>query len=230
MSDFAYHLIVLTHGDSPVLQETLDSFREHVSPAPSSAVIVYDGPTPLVTVDEWHIATAPEPQGFCRATRAAWVAGGLGEHEFVFYLEHDFRFLREVDLRPIARVLDLNKKSLAQMSFLRGPINSQEREAGGVIGKHRARGDEFHERYYADSSGSMRAGHVYCWQEHHAFFTTNPSLMRGQFMRENPWPRVASQCEGKFGLRLRELGYNFGIWGEGDPWIEHLEAPRGYGY
>ena len=64
-------------------------------------------------------------------------------------------------------------------------------------------------------------------------FTTNPSLMRRQFMAENPWPAEYDQrCEGLFGIDLRERGYSFGAWGSGEPWVRHLgrRDRSGWGY
>jgi hypothetical protein len=66
---------------------------------------------------------------------------------------------------------------------------------------------------------------------HRSFFSTNPSLLRRDFMVENPWPADGEPfCEGRFGLELVQKGYSFGIWGDGDIWVDHIGRREGFGY
>jgi hypothetical protein len=50
-------------------------------------------------------------------------------------------------------------------------------------------------------------------------------------MLENPWPAdVAAECEGRFGFELVERGYEFGYWGNGERWVDHIGVRTGKGY
>lgn len=241
-----YRLIVLTHGDSATLSPTIESFRRAVSPAPVERWLIVDRPVAETATEENPEWVDPyfDPdhtvflggRGFCEATWEAWnvwAAGAdqigsaiieravdLEDVDFVFWLEHDFTFLRLVDLEALAEELDYDP-TLAQMALIRGPANERERALGGLV-------------------ASWQFPHVLTWTHtraeahpyllHHGYFTTNPSLMRLDFMRENPWPNAPAECEGKFGIELRERGYRFGAWGDGDQWVEHIGERTGHGY
>lgn len=215
-----YRLVVLTHGDCEPLLSTIDSFCENVSPLPTSMYIHVDGPTvdvpvPTTSIRSVEIALAEPARGFCGSCRAAWAEATRGGHEFVFWLEHDFRFTQPVDLEQLASVLDANPQ-LAQMALMRQAVNKKEWDAGGLVG---SRPGQF----------EPRGG----WLEQRAFLTTNPSLMKREFMVKNPWPDPAempSECEGMFGIHLREQGYSFGMWGAGEVWVVHTGARTGWGY
>lgn len=227
-----YLVSVLTHGEnSDVLSKTIASFDEMVTPAPKARLMVRDGPCPNPTLTpntEWSILPIPIQTGFCFACSEMWVtASALAiEHkiDYVFWLEHDFSFLRRVDLNVMAEILDANT-DLAQITLMRDSVNDEERNSGGVVGKHRQRGDAFEQMktYHEDGSHSG-------WIKHSAFFTTNPMLMTAQFMLENPWPSHERECEGKFGIELRERGFCFGAMGNGEPWVEHHGIRNGWGY
>ena len=171
----------------------------------------------------WRCVALQSQLGFCKATRALWEVAVETDCEYVFWLEHDFVFQREVDLRELADVLD-DHRSLAQMSLMRQPISPREVEAGGVVKNHERMSDEF----YSHISGPLTERRE--WLSHEAYFTTNPSLMRRQFMADTMWPREDAECEGRFGLQLKEAGYSFGIWGDGSPWVEHIGQRDGHGY
>lgn len=221
-----YRLVVLTHGDhGDTLRATLESFHEHVTPKPSEYVCIRDGYGALPPINPdgqtWRGVVLMPQQGFCAATRAAWRAASLPGVEYVFWLEHDFRFLRPVDVNAMVRVLGTSP-ALAQVSLLRGPENRAERHAGSVLGPLRRKGREFHARELLAPDGD--------YIEHDAYFTTNPSLMRRAFMADNPWPSNPDECEGHFGLSLIADGYRFAIMGDGEPWVEHTGERDGFGY
>lgn len=238
-----YRLIVLTHGDCAPLEATLASFAAHVTPAPESCVLVYDGPelygalsphpnlSAVETEIPWTIATMPEGRqgGFCAATRRAWSFGGgenalsHQEHDHVFYLEHDFLFLRRVDLRDLAAPLDSNKR-LAQMALMRDAVSEEEHAAGGLFELRRS-GYQQLASFLPGPSGAPVE-----YLEHTAYLTTNPSLMRRDWMADHPWPDYPQQCEGRFGIDLVADGWRFGAWGEGEPWVRHAGVRTGFGY
>lgn len=223
-----YRLAILTHGDQPTLRRCLESFQEHVSPGPSEAVILYDGPSPNVRS---FTALAPQTflhtgkqRGFCGATRALWEASSRYGPALVFWLEHDFVFERDVDLRDLATILAENPQ-LAQVSLMRDAVSPAEIEAGGLYG---LRPDAYTHRL--QSVEDLDPSRTFEWMEHQAYFTTNPSLMLRGFMEENPWPDYPAQCEGRFGLDLIARGFNFGVMGRGEAWVSHVGVRTGKGY
>ena len=147
-------------------------------------------------------------QGFCHATAQAWRAGAReeagAEIDYVFYLEHDFRFVRTVDLKHLAEELDRDP-SLAQMALMRNAVNAKEIAAGGLF-------ESREEEYRREWTNSPYRNAAEPWLDHSSYFTTNPSLMTRRFMVQNPWPDYEEECEGKFGLDLIDRGYHFGVW------------------
>ena len=218
-----YLLTVLTHGpDFSYLERTLEAFAEHVTPPPTDAVLVVDGPySPPVEAlpGARRLVLGPEQVGFCVATRACWTEGAASDADYVFHLEHDFLITRPVDLHDLAVVLDANP-TLAQMALIRDAVNEAEKAAGGLF---ESRPGQWELR----ETGGVE------WLEEREFFTTNPSLMRRDFMAQNPWPDGGEPyCEGRFGVGLRERGYSFGFLGRGEVWVNHVgtRSRTGHGY
>lgn len=219
-----YRLVVLTHGESIMLDDTLRSFHEHVTVKPSEYVCIRDGGGRLPPINPdgqtWRGAVLQPQQGFCVATRAAWRAATLPGPEYVFWLEHDFHFTREVEVDAMAAALDENPNA-AQMALVRNAENGREQRAGGLVASWPDGGELWHVFHEGGEFPYLLHGH---------YFTTNPSLMRTRFMVANPWPEDGEECEGKFGLYLREQGYVFGAWGDGTEWVEHTGKRDGFGY
>lgn len=227
-----YRLIVLTHGDCEPLDQTLHSFAENVIPHPTSAFLVYDGPHafaasrligrkyPPELPFDGAIRSVGKQSGFCEATGHAWRLAVTEEPrpEYVFWLEHDFIFNRRVDLEALRWLLDYDAR-IAQVSLMRGAGNRVEEAAGGLV---ESRPDDF----TLCTIGTTGEDYL----EHRAYFTTNPSLMCRRFMAENPWMSYVDQCEGKFGLDLVQRGYQFAVWGNGEPWVTHIGERTGFGY
>lgn len=222
-----YLLAMLSHGypNSPTAFETLTSFSENVDVPPSYAVYYHDGPGEVYaaeTASEFEALAGESQEGFCVATRKLWsraVRAALDRHiPYVFWLEHDFRFLRPFKIHDLTLVL--RDAGLAQVALNRAPVNAKEREAGSVLKSH-----GWSHALMGDDEGREFVAHPY-------YFTTNPSLMRTSFMREEAWPAdIESECEGHFGIRLRKRGYSFAIWGDSvEPWVEHFGVRTGHGY
>jgi hypothetical protein len=216
-----YALAVLTHGDNAdVLERTITSFDQHVSPPPVWRAVYQDGPCalPPLAPYPWVGITGSEQLGFCEATRRLWsmVADADADFDYVFWLEHDFEFLRAVNVDRMAAILADDTVDMAQVALMRTAVNESERRAGGLAGEMRERG---HALVEADD-------HIV----HRAFFTTNPMLMTRSFMRWVPFPDNPSECEGRFGYDLRQAGYRFAFMGQGEPWVEHIGQRTGKGY
>lgn len=217
-----YLLVVLTHGTHPrhdSLEETLESFYNAVSPRPAGMYLHQDGegsphfyrgfPTPM------RYEADLNPQlGFCGSTAKAWAAACESELPHVFWLEHDFRFLRDIDLDPLEQVI-FRDRTLAQMSLMRNAVSPEEIAASGLYEMRR-------EEYHAEPEG---------WLSHRSYFTTNPSLMRTAWMRTNPFIDDGEpHCEGRFGIDVVKRGFRYGVWGDGEPWVEHIGTRTGFGY
>lgn len=238
-----YLLALLSHGhpESPTAERCIDSFSEFVTPKPITGVYVHDGPgwayAPIYALAQvegaianrvWSARAGGEQQGFCKATRDLWrlavEQAPIFQAEFVFWLEHDFVFTRPVDLDDLAYVLKINK-GIAQMALMRGPANAKEEAAGGL---YQSQQGEFRHRI----TSRVFTGDDFDWLEHRSYFTTNPSLMRADFMRDHPW-KYEEQCEGLFGIDLlADRNISCGVWGEGEPWIDHVgqRDGKGFGY
>jgi hypothetical protein len=210
-------LVVVTHGRSPTLASTLDSFAANVTPRPEVVYVVDDGGEgheAHLALEGVHTASLWPQRGFCEATANAWTRAAIIGADYTFWLEHDFTFLRPVDLDALAAVLD-ERTHLAQMSLCRGPANTVEADAGGLVA---SRPGQFHQH---DQNGLR-------WMEHHAYWTTNPSLIPARTF-ELDWP-AGPECEGRFGRQVLDTGGSFGLWGGGEQWVEHTGQRNGFGY
>jgi hypothetical protein len=235
VTDFAYRLVVLTHGThgpKDTLERALGSFFEHVTPAPAYTYLHQDGPssphyyagfpTPIASSHD------DPPLGFCGSTRKAWQEAAEGEQPYVFWLEHDFLLIRDVNLADLASLLDAHHW-LAQMALMRTAVNEQEKAAGGLYESRRGEYEWHRSTPIRPVSEPMPIEQE--WLSHRSYFTTNANLMRRQFMVENPWPADdLPECEGRFGIELVKRGYSFGVWGSGEPWTQHIGTRTGFGY
>jgi hypothetical protein len=155
--------------------------------------------------------------GFAGAIEQGWDKVLEGGAEWCFWLELDFLFRRQVPLVQMRKLLQAHPH-LVQMALLRGPVNEQEQEAGGVVEQHP---DDYIERNWLG----------YKYLEHRRFFTTNPSLVPTWVMRAG-WPQ-RSESEGHFGLNLfaSNPGLRSAFWGDGEVWVDHIGDVRaGVGY
>lgn len=222
-------LLVITDGRFDCLRRTLASARDHLDLRRfGQSIIVNDCPDPRFghLVDDLtlfgpqhfdlHLRPTPRRRGFAGAIRAGWRA--VSRADFVFHLEDDFEFRRDVDLDAMCGVLAAHPH-LAQMALRRQPWNEAERAAGGVI--------EQHPEDYLDATDG-----TYHWLEHRRFFTTNPSLYP-RWVVDRGWPQT-EQSEGMFGISLfADPQVACGFWGQRDdpPWVMHIGHERvGTGY
>ncbi len=231
-----YRLVILTHGDSATLEETLWSFLRNVKPLPSEAVLVYDGKdfdftragdAPYAITDQWTLVETGGPRGFGGATARAWAYAAVDPGpEFVFWLEHDFTFNWPVHLDPIARILN-EFPSLAQMALLRQPVSADEIKHGGYLNIP-SRLDMYvpQETLLRFKIDDDYVNESVDWFQHNAYWTTNPSLFKRQICVDHKWRPDIPNSEGHFGIELlRERpDTTFGVW------IEHTGIRDGKGY
>lgn len=157
-----------------------------------------------------HIGNGPR-RGFGGAYAYAWENLRVGSKaKFIFNLEQDFVFNREIPLDDMAKVLNENP-DVHQMALRRQAWNSEEIKAGGVIERWP---DQFHQE-----EG---------WISHRLFFTTNPSLYRRTLL-DRSWP-TTEEAEGHFGIQLLSedpIG-KCGYWGQKTdlPWVTHIGVKR----
>ena len=226
-----YRLAVLTHGRHDE-RPAVEAFLAHASPEPAVVDVFRDA--------------APQ-RGFCQATARLWAISAAGAEDYVFWLEQDFRLCRAVDLRELAAVLDETNRPLtdlerpiygwaeyrhgrlAQIALLRDAYSDEEKAAGGLFELRR---DDFTPMtgYRDDFDIDDGMGAEYVQWLRMPWFTTNPSLMRRDFMAAHPFEPDEPHCEGKFGISLAEEGFEFGTWGSGEVFCRHVGARDGFGY
>lgn len=152
--------------------------------------------------------------GFDGVYRRIWEAiAGYGL-PWAFVVEEDFTFDRDVDLSSMQRVMN-DRPHLVQMALRRQAWSRPELAAGGII--------EMAPDRYEDHPTHL---------EHREFFTTNPTLLRRDFVTHNPWPRGAGS-ELRFAREVfRNESLRSGYWGArtDDPWIIHHGERTGSGY
>lgn len=184
--------------------------RECAADAFKSAQQHLPKPDELIVVDD-----SGHELGFHGAIQAGWDLVP-DEAEYVFHLEDDFLFEKDVDLDTMKWLLD-NKPSLAQVSLMRQPVNEEEIAAGGIVQCHP---DDFDEHFEDGITYTI----------HRRYFTTNPCLYRADLCKRG-WPQVPNS-EGVFTHQLLADDYWFAIYGgKYDlPRVKHVGVRQGKGY
>lgn len=154
--------------------------------------------------------------GFAGAVAEGWRQALDTPATHVVHCELDFIYLRPIDLEGMVTALN-HHPHLVQMALLRGPVNADERRAGGVIEQHP-------EDYLTVT------WHGQTWREHSRHITTNPCVWP-RWVVERGWP-VRDQSEGHFGIELfaEDPARRAAYWGFGVD-VEHIGHERaGQGY
>jgi len=178
-------------------------------------------PRMLASFDKWvqiptggwsaeiHVDDHEHALGMAGAVRDAW--GRLPKDtDYVFHVEEDWLFLRNVPVEAMCRTLEQNAH-LAQLVLKRGPWSPEEHAAGGIIEQHP---DE-----YEDTPG---------WVEHSRIFSLNPCVYP-YWITQRRWPDTN---EAGFTEKMVKEGMRFAFWGSRceDPYIEHIGVVRGSGW
>jgi hypothetical protein len=221
--DDSVALIVFTDGRTNLLRKTIASFNEQVQGNVTERWIYDDSGNDKVRdgIRKNHPdfqlieSGTGTREGFAGAVRLGWGAlRNFSDAKYVFHLEDDFLFNRPIILADMINILD-KRSSLAQVSLMRQAWSSAEKEAGGVIAQNP---HDF--ALHLDEEDRE-------WLEQSLYFTTNPSLYHRSLIERFDWPDMEGS-EGRFTIRVREVGYNFGVMGDRDdePWVTHIGNTR----
>lgn len=211
-------LLVMTDGRFDCLRRTLASFDEHVLGEFAYRIMIDDSGDALYAerleqrFGGYQITHNPGRHGFCGALNIGWKTVPL-DATHVFHLEDDFLCNVDVPLAEMAAVLDA-RPYLVQLVLKRQPWSEEEKAWGDLV---RGRVDRFE---YVES-----------WVEHREYFSTNPNLMRTEWIRDGMM--VIPECEGKFGLELlADPSLRFAFWGSPDdpPVVHHIGDARTLGW
>ena len=216
-------LLVMTDGRRECIDRAIPAVSEQIDASFAHRVIHDDSADD--SYREWLTERFPgftiiggrERRGFAAAIQAAWAHVIEVGDDYVFHLEDDFLLRRAVSLRRMKQVLGCHPY-LTQMALLRGPVNTAERRAGGVIAQH------------PHDYETVRWGE-FSWREHRRFWTTNPSLYPTAICHRG-WPG-GPHSEGLFSLKLfnSDPVLRAAFWGECGEYVEHIGDTRaGTGY
>lgn len=212
-------LMIMTNGRRECIEKTIPSALKNLDYEFEPKIIVDDSGDRDYALSlrqfepDFWITPTDRPRGFCGSIARAWEIVSKIGIDYIFHLEDDFLFNERIRISEMIAILEDNPK-LAQVALLRQPVSKPERQAGGVI---QAYEQDFHQQ---DQNGKI-------WTEHARFFTTNCSLYPVSITSLG-YP-IENQCEGKFSIKLRNLGYRFAYLGRKNqkPKIEHIGHKRG---
>jgi hypothetical protein len=201
------------------LRTALASLNERVS-GPIVQRVIYsdwggyrlDALNDLAAQHGFYVVGPVEHLGYSKSTAAMWrYLRERAKGRFIFAVEDDFTYDRDVDLVPMIRTLEENPH-LKQLALLRHAAYASEFAAGGVLESLK-------------SPTTLRNGRPFPFVEHRDHWTANPSLFR-RTVTQTPWPSKASS-ERAFGdLMLRDKAAAFAYWGSGEAWITHIGETR----
>lgn len=217
-------LLVITDGRRDCIEQTIASANDNLKGPITKRVIVNDSGDEgdrlrlMERFPEFEVIHHQTRLGFAGSINTAWAHLRGASERFVFHLEDDFTFNREIPLLSLAQILD-REPGLIQLALRRQPWNEAEKAAGGVVEQHP---DAYTERLSDDGE----------WLEQRLFFTTNPSLYRLSLCSVG-WP-TGTDTEGHFSHQLlADPAIRFGYWGarSSGEWVTHIGHTRaGTGY
>lgn len=220
-----YVLAVITDGRKSLIAQTIPSFLGVASYPPEQSYIFDDSGDPvyqrwLKKTFNFEVISRDHRVGFAGAMGAAWefLSQLPRGPEFVFHLEDDFLFNRQVDIQAMIDVLQ-ERPYLQQMALRRQPWNAREKAAGGVV--------ETRRRAFTETTNGTDT-----WLEHRLFWTCNPSLYRRSLTFQG-WPQVKRSERVLTGRLLGKRVNRFAYWGGLDSGeaVFHIGVKRnGNGY
>lgn len=214
---------VMGHGRLDCLKRAIASIDDNVTGQIADKVITDDSGDDAYRrqiaelYPDWTVIGDGPSVGFGAHVRRLWNHAGDTDAQWLFTVEEDFTFNRPVDLGELALVMN-HQPHLVQMALRRQAWFPKELAAGGVV--------EQHPDKYTDHSDGVAH-----WLEHRLFFTTNPALVRIEWIRRHPWPPVA-HSESVFSRKVLRSRVRAGYWGARTdaPWVTHDGERVGTGY
>ena len=221
-------VLVFTDGRRSCFKRTIESFRQRAAAAGSAIgpVIVIDDSADddymtwlgAAIPEDWELVHHLERRGFAGAIQSGWDEALRFDTPYIFHLEDDFTFNKDIPLFRMASILNQHPE-IVQLALKRQPWNETERKAGDLIA-------------VAPKSYLDRGEGVEAYLEHRLFFTTNPSLYR-RSLAESGWPQEEFS-EGVMTHRLiNDPDVCFAYLGKRNdpPWVTHIGVERaGSGY
>jgi len=221
-------VVFLTNGRRECLEKALASFDEKVTPAPDVSLVKVVDDSGDPTYRAWLrevfgsaslVSVGEHALGYNAAMLKIWELAR--SYDYVFMIEDDFVFNREVDLADLIDALD-DDEDLAQIVLLRQAWFGNEVKAGGLIPALIEMGKNF----------KIRHTNMGTYLSHRATWSTNPNLFRGgTWVEEHPWP-IGDGSEYRFGQELfaTEPDTVCAYWGNGEEYVTHIGERKGFGY
>lgn len=186
-------VVFITDGRTDLLEQTLNSFHNHVGYPFFEKLIINDNTDPMVVkiVDNLSIAYGLTPihhkekRGFAGVYDTAFKTVSK-ESDYIFLCEDDFLFNEEINVQDMIVILQYNR-NLAQVVLKRQAWNEQEKKAGGII------------EQWPDLYDEKEIAHIR-WSEHRLFFSTNPCLVPSWVIQRG-WP-LLPRSESVFSQQL----------------------------
>lgn len=207
---------ILTCANRPTLEQTVASADAMLQGKVGRKLICVDAEEAELNFPGWDVEVMGRSQGYVRATRSAQLHAIASGQPYVWWLEDDFIFPGPVDLDAIRETLNAHPE-LAQLVLKRQPWYPEELEADDMLA------------WRPEGTFRQRDGYI----EHRAFWSTNPMLVRREFLASHDWPD-APGSERRFGQTIfRKPGVYAGMVGKlGDgPRCIHIgEVRAGHGY
>lgn len=189
-------LIITTNGRKEYILPTTNSWKNFIDLNINRKIIIDDSGNQEYRdwlkdkFPEFEIMPlGPVNMGFSFLMKT-WLVDLELNSKYLLLLEDDFLLLETLDIDKILNILD-NNQSIIQLTLKRQAWSQEEVAAGGMI-----------ERLFNGCNFTQKDG----WFEHREFFTTNPSFMDIERLRNYSKPIYEKagglMTEGEFGSAL----------------------------
>lgn len=160
-------LLITTNGRKEYIVPTIESWRTFINANVNKKIIIDDSGSLEYrswlkdTFSDFEIMPLGESNMGFSYLMKTWITKLEFDSEYFLLLEDDFVLLEEIDLSNIINILESNEH-LVELSLKRQAWSREEILAGGIIEKH------YNGQNFIQKNG---------WFEHREFFTTNPSFI-----------------------------------------------------
>lgn len=211
-------LLVMTDGRREYIHQTIESAFSLLSGS-IGPLFMYDDSGDGYN-HQWLQANFPQfnliykdtRQGFGGAIHSAWNHIKSFDFNYIFHLEDDFIFNREVPLDDMIHVME-KYPNVYQMALKRQAWSPDEIRAGGFM--------ELWPNEFLQHDN---------WISHRLFFTSNPNIYRKSLIENRSYPNQIEGAERHFSLDVMNSDPDalFGYWGNktDTPWVTHIGVNR----